>query len=94
MPSLPFFLLIIFFVPFHIRWEGFVVSGSHLFVIPDCFVLVVALLGRAPNLLQKDFQADTSFAGCVALVLLLAVGPDVFHGQGCFPMLFQMGFVK
>ena len=40
------------------------------------FVLVVPLFGRAPNLLQK-FQADI-FAGFVALVLVLALGLDVF----------------
>ena len=53
--------------------QGHIVLSS-LFIR---FVLVVPLFGRAPNLLQK-FQADISFAGLVALVLLLAVGLDVF----------------
>ena len=92
MPSLLFFQLITFSVPFHNRWEGFVVSGSHPFVIPVCFGCCSPW--ESTQLALKDFQADTPFAGCAALVLLLAVGPDVFHGQGCFPMLFQMGFVK
>ena len=37
MPSLLFLHLISFSVPFHNRWEGFIVSGSHPFVIPVCF---------------------------------------------------------
>ena len=68
-------------------------SQGHI-LLSSLFVLVVTLLGRAPNLLLKDFQANTPFAGCAALVLLLAVGPDVFPWPRAFPHAASDGFLS
>ena len=88
-----FFQLISFFVPSHILWEGFVGSGSHLFVIPVyLFCFGCSSPWESTQFAPKDFQADISFAGCAALVLLLAVDLDVFYGQGLISLASSDGF--
>ena len=89
------FLPIVYFF----RFLPFGLGGIRCFRVTSiCHPCLFCFSGCSPwestQFLLKDFQADTFFAGCAALVLLLAVGPDVFHGQGCFPMLLQMGLFK
>ena len=92
MPSLFFFQLFPFSVPFHNRWEGFVVSGSHPFVIPVCFGCCSPW--ESTQLALKRFSGRHPLCGVCGSCLAPSCWSGCFPWPRLFPHAASDGFLS